>query len=177
MNDHTVVRTLIFFIITFTVYSGITAFTKIINIRTLSSFMFSTDSDMLWQILAVGAGIAIALQVSVSNSQKFYINVTHGQISVKNNINGTLPVEPIMGTRSMTRYTPTLIAVGVTFPTFDYLSSFVMRPERQLVQWPAWEISSAFCFAVAITALCMNAQISRMASPTLEKNSDNSSEN
>lgn len=148
MSDHTVARTFVFFGVTFFAYAVITAVTKMLNLRTLSSFMFSTDSDMLWQILAVGAGIAIALQVNVQTS--------HGASG--NESADDSPERAHSQAHPLTRYTPTLIAVGVTFPTFDYLFSFVMRPERQLVQWPAWEISSALCFTLAISALCMNAQ-------------------
>ncbi|WP_035929240.1 hypothetical protein [Kocuria rosea] len=148
MSDHTIARTFVFFGVTLAVYVLITTVTKLLPLRTLSSFMFSTDSDMLWQILAVGAGIAIALQVNV-----------HGnQANTKNELTDDLQDRTHSASHPLTKYTPTLIAAGVTFPTFDYLFSFVMRPERQLVQWPAWEISSALCFTLAISALCMNAQ-------------------
>lgn len=159
MSDHTVVRTFVFFVISAVIYGGISLIAKIFNTRTLSSFMFGTSSDMLWQILAVGAGIAIALQVSINTSSPVEANKPNARavrpaVFHESDTNHKL--------HSMIHYTPTLIAVGVTFPTLDYLSSFIMRPERQLVQWPAWEMTSAFCFTVAITALCMNAQISHM---------------
>lgn len=146
------------FLLTFgLIYGLLTIFSISVDWFAIDAVMFHTTSDSNWQILAIGATLAVASEVIVVSLGNNKSKLAYSTKDDERGIRTSPTTKSEKRGQTLANYSPLLIASIVYLSTLDRFVSELFQQNSNPFNITGFDTVATFVFTLAIVGICLNA--------------------